>query len=293
MRRAAADAGFLLAETLVTFALSALVMVGLVASAAVLMRATDRSVAAVGSADDLGRTLAALNRDVAGLKRARWSGEEPQSFVFKGGPNSLFFAQEEPLRDGGREMRVVSLREIAGDSGTALMRAEAHLPASAGGWSALRFGAGRVVPTGPARLRFHYVAERGPDGREPLPVDTWPSGPTLPAFVVVEAVEPHTTRLLVSARIGVRADGDIGCADRTPPPRDDVAGSASAANAQQQQSASMQAAGAPPPTPATAVGYSISDAAGVANANEFCGRADKGIAPKSPPDAGVAQGATL
>ncbi len=52
---------FLLAETLITFALSALVMVGLVASAAVLMRATDRSVAAVGAADDLGRTLAALS----------------------------------------------------------------------------------------------------------------------------------------------------------------------------------------------------------------------------------------
>ena len=294
MRRAPADAGFLLAETLITFALSALVMVGLVASTAVLMRATDRSVAAVGSADDLGRTLAALRRDVSGLKRARWNGEEPQSFVFRGGPNSLFFAQEVPVPDGGRELRVVSLREIASGNGTALMRAEAHLSASASGWSALSFGPGRVVPTGPARLRFHYVAELGPDGRAPPQVDTWPTGPTLPAFVIVEAVEPGTTRLLVSARIGVHADGDIGCADKAPPQRDDIARLAPGSNAQQQQGTPAQAAGAPPPqAPANAVAYSVSDAAGVANKNEFCGRADKGVGPKEPAGVGSLQGATL
>ncbi len=118
---------------------------------------------------------------------------------------------------------MVSLREIAGDHGTALMRAEAHLSATAGGWSDLSFAPGRVVPTGPARLRFRYVAEPGPDGRAPAPVDSWPSGPTLPAAVIVEAVEPVSTHLLVSARIGVRADGDIGCADRTSRQSNDAA----------------------------------------------------------------------
>ena len=300
MRRAPADAGFLLAETLITFALSALVLVGLVASAAVLMRATDRSVAAVGSADDLGRTLAALTRDVSGLKRARWSGEEPQGFVFKGGPNSLFFAQEVPVPDGGRDLRVVSLREIETATGTALMRAEAHVSARAGGWSDLSFGRGRVVRTGPARLRFHYVAEPGPEGRAPKPVDTWPSGPTLPAFVVVDAVEPGSTRLLVSARIGVRADGDIGCADKTPPRRDDIAQSAPGSTPPPQQGASTQDPAAPQGQgQAPSAGFSISDNAGVANKNEFCGRADKGIGPKNATaPAGIGgpplqQGATL
>ncbi len=291
MRRAPADAGFLLAETLITFALSALVMVGLVASAAVLMRATDRSVAAVGSADDLGRTLAALTRDISGLKRARWSGEEPQDFVFRGGRNSLFFAQEVPVPDGGRELRVVSLREIETDTGTALMRAEAHLSARAGGWSDLSFGRGRVVPTGPARLRFHYVAEPGADGRAPQPVDTWPSGPALPAFVVVDAVEPGSTRLLVSTRIGVRTDGDIGCADRTPAQRDDIARLAPGSTPPQQQGAPTQDPLAPPQqgqATAAGAGYSISDAAGVANKNEFCGRVDKGVGPKGPAPVGLA-----
>ena len=285
MRRRAADAGFLLAETLITFALSALVMLGLVASAAVLMRATDRSMATVGAADDLGRTLAAITRDVSGLKRARWNGEEPQSFVFRGGANSLFFAQEAPASDGGHELRVVSLREIAGDDGTSLMRAEAHLSALASGWSALSFGRGRVVPTGSARLRFHYVAEPGPDGRAPASVDSWPSGPTLPAFVIVEAVESATTRLLVSARIGIRADGDIGCADRTPPQRDDVAGSPPGSTAPQQGTPTQGAdptAQQPGQGPANGMAFSISDTAGVANTNEFCGRSDKGIGPKKP-----------
>ncbi len=282
MRRARADDGFLLAETLITFALSALVMVGLVASTAVLMRATDRSVASVGSADDLGRTLAALDRDVSGLKRARWNGEEPQGFVFRGGPNSLFFSQEAPVPGGGRDLRVVSLREIAGEYGTALMRADAHLSARAAGWSDLRFGPGRVVPTGPARLRFHYLAEAGPDGRVPAPVDAWPSGPTLPAFVIVEAVEPGSTRLLVRSRIGIRADGDVGCADKTSARHDDNAKPVPGATSQQQPNAT-QALGATQSSaqgPANGAAFSLNDVAEVANKNEFCGRADGGIARK-------------
>lgn len=289
--RARADAGFLLAETLITFALSALVLVGLVASTTVLMRATDRSVANVGAADDLGRTLAALARDVSSLKRARWNGEEPQNFVFRGGPNSLYFAEEEPVPGGGRALGVVALREIEAGGGTTMMRASAHLSALASGWSDLGFGAGRAVPTGAARLRFHYLAEAGADGRAPSPVDIWASGPTLPAFVIVEAVEPGTTRLLVSTRIAVRADAEIGCADRNPPRRD-AAGEPAAASAATPQQAAPGAA--PPPAPAA--GFSLSDSAGVANQNEFCGRADKGLPEKGPPAAAAPlapQGAAL
>ena len=271
--RSPRDAGFLLAETLITFALSALVLVGLVSSAAVLLRATDRSVAVVGAADELGRTLAALRRDISGLTRARWNGEEPQSFVFRGGPNSLFFAEESPAADGGHELRVVSLREIEAGRGTVLMRADAHLSALASGWADVRFGPQRAVPTGVARLRFHYVAEAGPDGRAPRPVDTWPSGPTLPAAVIVEAVDAGSTQPIVADRIAVRSDGDIGCADRT------QAGDtqkASPGTAQPQQAAQPgQAVAAPVP-------FSLDTHSDVANNNEFCGRADKGVGPEAP-----------
>ncbi len=264
--RSSGDAGFLLAETLITFALSALVLVGLVSSAAVLLRATDRSVAMVGSADELGRTLAALTRDVSGLKRARWNGEEPQPFVFRGGPNSLFFAQEGPAADGGHELRVVSLREIEVGRGTVLMRAEAHLSALASGWANLRFGPQRAVPTGVARLRFRYVAEAGPDGRAPHPVDAWPSGPTLPAAVIVEAVDAGSTQLIVADRIAVRSDGDIGCADRT---------QKTYPGAAPQQAAQPGQAANPAPL------FHLETSSDVANVNEFCGRADKGIPRKS------------
>ena len=266
------DAGFLLAETLITFALSALVLVGLVSSAAVLLRATDRSVAMVGAADELGRTLAALTRDVSGLKRARWNGEEPQPFVFRGGPNSLFFAQEHPAADGGHELRVVSLREIEVGRGTALMRAEAHLSALAGSWADLDFGSQRAVPTGVARLRFRYVAEAGPDGRAPSPVDAWPSGQTLPAAVIVEAVDAGTTQLIVADRIAVRSDGDIGCADRTRKSPAPQAGSGATPSPQAAQ---------PGPAGGAPALFSLDTHSDVANNNEFCGRVDKGVGPKA------------
>ena len=287
--RSAGHAGFLLAETMITFALSALVLVGLVSAVAVLLRATDRSVAIVGSVDELGRTLAALNRDISGLKRARWNGEEPQPFVFRGGPNSLSFAQEMPAFDGGRELRVISLREIEKGRGTALMRSEARLPPSTGDWAALRFGAQSVVPTGPARLRFRYLAEAMPDEPPPRPIDSWPSGVTLPAAVIVEVVDTASTRLILVDRIAIQSDGDIGCADRSR--------SASIGPARQSQEAQprqtsqpgqtlqpgqVSVAGGTPVTP-----FSLMTQSTAANNNEFCGRADKGLAPKSPASAAL------
>lgn len=282
MTRAGPDAGFLLAETLITLALSALVLVGLTASTAVLLRATDRSVARVGAADDIGRTLFALTRDLASLKRARWSGLEPQGFVFRGGPNSLFFAQELPAAAGGRELRAVSLREIATGRGTALVRADAALPPTAAGWGDLRFDASRPLPTGAARLRFRYLAERGVDEPAPRPIDAWPSGSSLPEAVLVDVVDAVTTRLVFTDRIALRADGDIGCADKRPPKRDEAARAGQAAAAPALRSAEplggMQSAASPPPVVGASDEQTIGVAQEVANRNEFCGRADKGVA---------------
>lgn len=293
MRRAPGNAGFLLAETLITFALSALVLMGLVASAAVLLRATDRSIAAVDATDDLGRSLAALRRDVSQLKRARWAGDEPQGFVFRGTPNSLYFALDAPAADGGRVSRVVSLREIESGRGTALMRGEARLSVSASGWGDLSFGPQSVVPTGPARLRFRYVAEAGSDGLVRKPVDAWPSGPTLPAAIIVEAVEPGSTRLLVTDRIDVRADADIGCADKNPPKKDEAgtpgSSGGAAPGATPPNAAPQQVAATVPGGPGS--NFSLPEVNGTANNNEFCGRADKGLPAGKPGSA--PSGATL
>lgn len=295
-RRARPDAGFLLAETLITFALSALVLLGLVASTAVLLRATDRSVAGVDAADDLGRALVALERDIGGLKRARWAGLEPQGFVFRGGPNSLFFAQEVPVASGGRELRAVSLREIETGRGTALVRAEAPLPATAAGWGDLHFGAAHPLPTGPARLRFRYLAERGAEPPAPRPVDTWPSGAILPAAVIVEAVDAASTRLLFTDRIALRTDGDIGCADKRPPKRDEAKQAAQPQGPPGAAPEAVDPLGGPPPARPAGAGAPAPPVLGivqdVANKNEFCGRADKGVAKPDRTAGAAAPGAT-
>jgi hypothetical protein len=40
---------------------------------------------------------------------------------------------------------------------------------------------------------------------------SWPSGRRLPGTIVIEAVDAASTRLIVTARIDIRANADIGC----------------------------------------------------------------------------------
>ena len=210
-RRAPRNAGFLLAETLATFTISAFVLLGLVSASSVLLQAMDRSIAHVQDVDDLGRTMAAITRDVSGLRRARWYGTEPQPYVFRGGPNTLFFAHREVGPDGIGETRVIAIREIVGGMGTRLVRSEARLPVQAADFDAVDFGPQHELPTGPARLRFYYVMGAGKGKPEQSRVTSWPMGPTLPVAVIVEAVEAASKRLIVATRIPIRANADVGC----------------------------------------------------------------------------------
>lgn len=210
-RRSTRHDGFLLTETLATFTLSAFVLLGMVMGASMLVRAVDRSAAKVQAADDLDRALAALGRDITGIVRARWAGEEPQPFVFRGGPDSLLFVGDERGPGGAITRRVVSLREIVLNGVPTLTRSDAPLPADAHSFADLRFGAARPFPTGPARLRFAYAPAARAGVPVPARLASWPSGPTLPAAVIVEALDAASGRLLVSERFPVRADADIGC----------------------------------------------------------------------------------
>lgn len=203
--------GFLLTETLATFVLSAFVLLGLVSGASMIVRAIDRSAARVQDVDDLGRTMAAISRELSGLKRARWSGEEPQSFVFRGGPNSLFFVRADHDDEGLGERRVVALREIVQGDGTVLMRSNAPFTSAARSFADLLFGPQQPLPTGSARLRFYYVAAPRLALPETPRVDSWPTGLTLPGAVIVEAVDAASGRLIVSRRFSVRVNADVGC----------------------------------------------------------------------------------
>ena len=209
-RRPSQGEGFLLTETLATFTLSAFVMLGLVSGASMIVRAVKRSTAHVQDVDDLGRTMAAIARDLSGLKRARWPGREPQSFVFRGGPNSLFFVRSETGDEGLGRHWVIALREIVSGDRTVLMRNDAPLTATAHSFADLLFGAQRPLPTGPARLRFYYIAAARSNIPQMPRVSSWPTGVTLPAAVIVEAVDA-AGQLIVSSRFSVHPDADVGC----------------------------------------------------------------------------------
>ena len=209
--------GFLLTETLATFTISAFVLLGLVAASSVLLRAVDRSIALVQGADDLSRTLDAIERDVSSLTRFRFDGAEPQPYVFRGGPNSLFFAHREIGRDGLPEMHVISLREIIVGTRTALVRADAILSPRTTSFDALHYGPAREFATGAARLRFSYVAPLRPDGTRPSHQKSWPSGRTLPVAIIVEAADAGSGQDVLTSRIPIRVNADIGCLDRGAP----------------------------------------------------------------------------
>ena len=216
-RFATDKSGFLLTETLATFTISAFVLLGLVSASSVLLRAVDRSIAHVQSVDDLSRTLDAIARDVSSLARARFDGVEPQPYIFRGGPNSLFFTHREIGRDGLPEMHVISLREIIVGTGTRLMGADAILAARTPSFDALRYGSAREFATGASRLRFSYVAPLRSDGTQPPHQKSWPSGRTLPVAIIVEVADAASGQAVLTLRIPIRANADIGCLDRDAP----------------------------------------------------------------------------
>ncbi len=259
-RRSGGSAGFLLTETLATFTISAFVLLGLVSASSVLLHAVDRSAAHVDDVDALGRAMTAIARDLSSLSRARWNGIEPQAFVFSGGPNSLFFAHRAVGPDGLGEMQVVALREVVSATGPQIICADARLSPLATSFETLHYGPARTLATGPARLRFFYVMAPGKGRPEQPRVRSWPSTDTLPLAVIVEAVDAASGRLIVSERMPIRANADIGCLSggnaaapaATPPP---------AFDGSQETSPFLQ-------------GANFKGEEGIKNSG-FCGRADK------------------
>ena len=256
--------GFLLVETLATFTISAFVLLGLVSAASVLLRAVDGSVARVERIDDLGRAMEAIRRDVAGLSRARWNGAEPQAFVFRGGPNSLYFAQG---------TQAIALREIVVDGRPTLARGTARLGARAASFDDLAFGAQREIWTGAARLRFAYVPRRE-RGVEPPARPSWPVGLKLPAAILVEAVDRETHRVLVATRVSIEANADIGCLDG-----DDADPAAGAAGAVAQPDPATQGSGGVTfgalPAPEALPALNARPSAANAGSDPFCSRNDE------------------
>ncbi|MCC0807866.1 hypothetical protein FPV16_16815 [Methylobacterium sp. W2] len=206
--------GSLLVETLTTFALSALVLSGLVATSGLFLRVLDRSVAQAHEVESLDRAVTAIGRDLRRLVRARWDGRGPQPFIFEGKTTRLVFAQAGSDKRGDRPVfceRVVSLSSQASAQGGRILRSEAPLRPGMGGLKDLAFGDGQELHAGRARLRFAYLAPSRQGKALPLPQTEWPSGPDLPEVVLVEMVDPESGRVVLSARTRLMVDSDIGC----------------------------------------------------------------------------------
>ncbi|MCW6508826.1 PulJ/GspJ family protein [Lichenifustis flavocetrariae] len=201
------EAGFLLADMLATFTISAFVLIGLTAIGAVLLRTADRSVARVAATDDLGRNLITLAQSIRSAARARFAGVEPQSFVFNGDSHRLTFALPDTTPGHPQITRVVTLRSEADGR---LLRADAPLPASATALADLHFSTPHLTYAGPIRFRFGYAGPRV--GAAPaVRSSVWPVGPQMPGSVSIEAVDPATNHVVASVQVSLVANAEVGC----------------------------------------------------------------------------------
>lgn len=185
--------GFLLVEALATLLLSALILAGLAGVLALMVRAGDRLAARVDAAETSRALVMALTRDLAPASRARWPAAAPGEagpYVFSGDAGTLTFARE---TDAGS----VLVTYLAAAGG--LTRTATPLPPGAAGTAELAAGVPETVSDLP--VRFAYVG-RGAAGA----VESWPSGPAMPAAVEVAIAGTGT-------RIALRIDADVGCLD--------------------------------------------------------------------------------
>ncbi|KQP15364.1 hypothetical protein [Methylobacterium sp. Leaf93] len=212
-RRLGGSEGTLLVEALTTFALSALVLAGLVATSGLFLRILDRSVAHAHEVESLDRAMTAIGRDLRHLVRARWEGPAPRSFIFEGHPTRLVFALADGGMGGERQVgeRIVSLSSRVSPQGGRILRSEAPLRPGATGPKGVAFGAAQELHAGRTRLRFAFVAPSKQGQPVPPPLPDWPAGSLLPEAVLVEMVDPETGRVVLSARTRLMVDADIGC----------------------------------------------------------------------------------
>lgn len=205
--RTRANGGFMLTETLAVMTISAFVLAGLVTITSVMLRSVDNSVARMQDTDNLVRAMAAISRDAGALFRARWAGTEPQGFIFAGDIGSVLFPDIETAPDGTRHVMIVRYQS---GLGSGLIRSSAKLGTFAAVRNDLHFDKPEVVYDGGARFRFMFY-DTG-QGREPATtLPSWTSRQTLPAAILIEAVDPAGGRVLARLRVAIRANADLGC----------------------------------------------------------------------------------
>jgi len=191
-----------------------MILAGLASVLGLLVRTADRVAVRVQDLETTGRTVAALQRDIRLMSRARWSGAARRSFVFAGEPDRIMFVRPIPQESGFRAATVVLIQSVDQGRGARLLRTEAALPPGAASLQELRFGPARALHEGRAVIRFAYFARAGTAGGEIL-VDSWPADTALPSAVRIGVVDPATGALLSSQRVPILVEAEPGCAAPT------------------------------------------------------------------------------
>lgn len=210
--------GYLLVEAIATLAIGAMILAGLASLSGLLLRAGDRAASRAGVVEVVGRTVAALRRDIAPAARLRWASEpggSPGAFIFTGNASRLILAREVTGPDG-LAAPVVTIFEVDRRAPRRrLLVAEAPLPREATGPRGLTLGPVREAYAGPLDVRFGYEG-RGPDGG-PVARESWIDPASMPTAVVIEILDAAGAPAYPPVRIPLRVTAEPACIDITKP----------------------------------------------------------------------------
>ena len=199
----------MLVEMLVAMAIGAFLLVALASLTAFVVCAHDRVMTEVQEAEDVGRALASLSRDVHAAAHARWAGRNG-GLIFSGTSDGLVFARVVRAADGLDRMTAVRLQVRGAESGTRLLRVESALPPDAASTEVLAWGQPVSLYAGPSRIAFAYFM-RLESGGEAL-LDDWPPGDAMPVAIRVAFVHPGSGKQPLSLRISLLTDAEPACA---------------------------------------------------------------------------------
>lgn len=202
--------GFMLVEMLVAMAVGAFLLVALASVTGFLMRSHDRITRGIQDAEDAGRALAALSREIRQAQPVHWAGKKA-AYVFAGTPGQLLFAREAE-GDGPRRLDAVRL-DVRSDAGrTAIVRSESVLPPDAVAPENLSWQPPAPLYAGSARVAFAYYMRL--DGGGEALLDAWPAGDEMPVALRMSFLPSGPNARLLSLRIPLPIDGTPGCAIR-------------------------------------------------------------------------------
>lgn len=209
-RRAGRRAGFVLIEALATLAIGAFIIAALGSLIAFTLHFADGTAADLQRGETLGRVVALMEREIRGMARARYAGDQKTAFLFAGDVDRILFTTDRVDRSGLSATVAVAYQVAPDAGGVRLLRAEATVLPGLTDLKSLAFSKPRTLYTGTTGIRFSYFLPQ-PDGSGEVLVDTWKDRGKLPTAVRI-ATTGGDGSILDSLRVPVMTDAEPACA---------------------------------------------------------------------------------